>query len=556
MKGFTVIAVCLICACVNSLGQNLQVPFNKYLPNHSLKTEKFVIQKPMMKGITSSPIIPNIKSEVKLPKGTFMIQEVIINDTCKNIYKYDDKLNDIENRSEILQNGKWLTIAHVTKTYDSDSHLILALGESFQNNGWVNYKLDKLSYDQKGNFIKEQNYYWINNSWSLIVTDSMSYDEQNRLLYEIVLNFNKNGEVDREYILKYTYDKNGNQLSKINEGWINGVKEYYLNEFSTYDNFDNKITYLYEESNPKGNFNKYKCLYNYDTNKKMIDARTESWNNNGWSLVYINNYFYDNAGNRYLIITNYYANDTLNRTWKEIKTFDERKNCLTVSIQSFVDSIWTTTQKTTYAYNTLNKKSMELGEFLSFNGWIKSYQFLYEFDGKGNLLSENYRYLVNLEKENGYTYQYKYNENGCLTYADYFEWKAGSKYPESGMLQMTLYNQALNQYYYCHSLSANYNFITASNSIQHLPIAFSLEQNYPNPFNPSTNINYSIPEYSKVVLKIYDITGKELCTLVNKVQPSGNYSIDFNGAGLASGIYFYRLFNKNNILTKKMMLLR
>jgi hypothetical protein len=73
------------------------------------------------------------------------------------------------------------------------------------------------------------------------------------------------------------------------------------------------------------------------------------------------------------------------------------------------------------------------------------------------------------------------------------------------------------------------------------PTQYQLQQNYPNPFNPSTTINYSIPQYSFVTLKIYDITGKEIKTLVNQDKSPGNYSITFNGAGLASGIYIYRI---------------
>jgi hypothetical protein len=80
-----------------------------------------------------------------------------------------------------------------------------------------------------------------------------------------------------------------------------------------------------------------------------------------------------------------------------------------------------------------------------------------------------------------------------------------------------------------------------SKLIESTPHSYKLFNNYPNPFNPSTKISYSLPEKSQVILKIYDMIGNEIATLVNEEKTSGNYSIDFNASDLASGIYFYQL---------------
>ncbi len=90
---------------------------------------------------------------------------------------------------------------------------------------------------------------------------------------------------------------------------------------------------------------------------------------------------------------------------------------------------------------------------------------------------------------------------------------------------------------------------------------FDLQQNYPNPFNPSTKISYTIPsnvksEMSNVVLKIYDVIGNEVATLVNEQKPAGNYEVNFSAAQLSSGIYFYKLQAGSLVETKKMILLR
>ena len=85
---------------------------------------------------------------------------------------------------------------------------------------------------------------------------------------------------------------------------------------------------------------------------------------------------------------------------------------------------------------------------------------------------------------------------------------------------------------------------------------FSLEQNYPNPFNPSTRINYQIAKDDFVTLKLYDIIGNEIATLVNNQQPAGKYSVDFNAANLPSGVYLYRLQTGDFVQTRKMTLVK
>jgi len=89
-----------------------------------------------------------------------------------------------------------------------------------------------------------------------------------------------------------------------------------------------------------------------------------------------------------------------------------------------------------------------------------------------------------------------------------------------------------------------------------IPTDYVLSQNFPNPFNPTTKIEYKIPELSFVILKIYDVLGKEVGTLVNEEKSIGKYNVEFNATNLPSGIYFYRLQAGSFVETKKMVLLR
>ena len=88
------------------------------------------------------------------------------------------------------------------------------------------------------------------------------------------------------------------------------------------------------------------------------------------------------------------------------------------------------------------------------------------------------------------------------------------------------------------------------------PTEYILHQNYPNPFNPATTIKYQIPELSYVTLKVYDIIGNEVATLVNGEKFAGNYEVNFDGAELTSGIYFYRFQAGKFSMTKKMMFIK
>ena len=88
------------------------------------------------------------------------------------------------------------------------------------------------------------------------------------------------------------------------------------------------------------------------------------------------------------------------------------------------------------------------------------------------------------------------------------------------------------------------------------PKFYYLSQNYPNPFNPTTTIKYSIPKEENVTIKIFDILGRKIKTLINDEKPAGNYKVEFDGSNLSSGVYFYQIKAGDNIETRKMLLLK
>ena len=101
-----------------------------------------------------------------------------------------------------------------------------------------------------------------------------------------------------------------------------------------------------------------------------------------------------------------------------------------------------------------------------------------------------------------------------------------------------------------------YNNPTSISENNNLPNEFTLKQNYPNPFNPATNIEFSIPQKSFVTLKVFDILGNKISTIISKKMSPGNYKVTFDASELSSGIYFYKLTSQNFSKISKMVLLK
>lgn len=183
---------------------------------------------------------------------------------------------------------------------------------------------------------------------------------------------------------------------------------------------------------------------------------------------------------------------------------------------------------------------------------------LVSFSGSliGNTVNLNWQTAS--EKNNrGFEIQRKYGNlwetigfvqgNGTTLQTNYYTYK-----DNIGNLSQNDFTYRLKQLDY----SGSYEYsseITINNSV---PSEFNLSQNYPNPFNPATIINYSLPQNSDVLLKVYDALGKEVATLVDGRQDAGKYEVTFNASRLSSGTYFYTITAGSFNQTRKMILMK
>jgi hypothetical protein len=98
--------------------------------------------------------------------------------------------------------------------------------------------------------------------------------------------------------------------------------------------------------------------------------------------------------------------------------------------------------------------------------------------------------------------------------------------------------------------------LTDIKSVEPVPQGFTLSQNFPNPFNPSTNIEFTLPKAAQVQLKVYNVLGQEVATLVNGFVTAGPHSVNFNASNLATGVYLYKIVAGDYLSTRKMLLLK
>ena len=98
--------------------------------------------------------------------------------------------------------------------------------------------------------------------------------------------------------------------------------------------------------------------------------------------------------------------------------------------------------------------------------------------------------------------------------------------------------------------------IVAVRDEDELPKQYVLSQNYPNPFNPSTTIHFELPRAAHVILKVYNILGEEVVTLIDEEKTAGKYDVKFDGMRFSSGVYVYRLTSGDFVSTKKLILIK
>ncbi|HPN38547.1 MAG TPA: T9SS type A sorting domain-containing protein [Melioribacteraceae bacterium] len=412
--------------------------------------------------------------------------------------------------------------------------------------------------------------------------DFFTYDEKGNLLTQTLVNATNGGSLYLER-KSSTYDENGNRLSYIEEE-RNGIRWDTLNKtINTYTNFGRVATEFYERF--EWGYWGTKKYYTYDERNRLVKIKEDYWTDNNWLNDYNYSYSYDIYGNLEYETMEYIhmGQSTFIRYYniydfqmRKVQRLQEKKeswdslyravdryfynytnNKLTsIKFQNWYLNVWNNRKLDTITYNNSGKIVEYLYKYNYDNNWKDNYRRQYTYDYSDNLITQLDQQALSFGFTNNYYNIYSYDEHGNCISGKCKAW-AGSQWNPSRGNAIVLYNNGNDTLKYdTGEIYTEYIFFTEINDEVSPVNSFSLEQNYPNPFNPSTTINYQIQNESLVTIKVYDILGKEVTTLVNENKAAGKYSVSFDAKNLSSGVYLYQIKAGSYISTKKMMLLR
>jgi Secretion system C-terminal sorting domain len=354
----------------------------------------------------------------------------------------------------------------------------------------------------------------------------------------------------------YTYDNSGNRLTELDETWINNSWVNSLRDTLTYDNSGHLLTELWERwsFNTWVNFNRNK--YTYDNSGYLLTDITEAWANNSWVNGFRWTNTYDNSGNRLTELGEIWSNNAWINSWSYTYTYDNSGNQLTYLYETWSNNAWVNSFKWTDSYDNSGNWITELLEQWSNNAWINSWSYTFTYDNSGNQLTELDEVWSNNVWINNHSYAYEFDNNGNCIHSESLMWQDSVWVKDRTNFQLFYNHHQDYLYYYGAVIDLEYTSITGIASEQLTSLSFNLQQNFPNPFNPTTTINYSLAKEGHVKLIIYNAIGSQVAIIVDEYRPAGNYSIQFNGNNLASGIYLYRLESGNYSAAKKFVLMK
>jgi hypothetical protein len=461
-------------------------------------------------------------------------------------WRSDGKLKSFTSMKKL--DGVWKNDRKETYAYDPSGNQISDVTENWDTvtSSWVYNRKYEYTFDANHNMLSKVYSRWSHDVWKNSYKYEWGYDANNNKTLEVYSKWNSSAwKNDKKH--EWVYDGNNNKLSSVYSWWDDASSTWKYNDKYewTYDANNNELSETYYKMVVV--WEKFrKTTSTYDGNNNLISKNKFEWNNTDskWDNTYWTLYSYDASNNR---------------------TFENRKKWDTAT------SSWIDQERTNWTYNANGKLLNELKEDYDGSAWGKKYESTIVYDANDHITEYIYKDDWNGgDWDDKERYKFRYNSSGECNGGSYETWYAGHWVSADNELFMpwvfTLdedeeYDFAIELKWYFtmtmgYEYSVYYNGVTGIKENDLAKKSFVLEQNYPNPFNPSTKINYTIPNAEHVILKVYDILGNEIVTLVNKNQVAGNYNISFDASNLTSGIYFYQITAGDFTKVHKMMLLK
>ncbi|MFH1194657.1 MAG: T9SS type A sorting domain-containing protein [bacterium] len=439
--------------------------------------------------------------ENKFINTVSVVDNIIIKDesgqqTNKHTYSYNENGNIILYLNESWDGSQWVNSSQETNTYDSNGNIILYLSETWDGSQWLNDKRTHYAYDSNGNRTSYQSETWDGSQWVNSWWYSTIYDSNGNATLDLAKHWEENQWKNvRQYT--YTYDSNGN-ITSVGEEWDGS--QWVLTSRRTYEYNSNRDITLnfYELWDGSQWVNSSRRTYTYDTNWNLTFFLKETWDGSQWLNDSQETYTYDSNGNETLVFSEDWDGSQWVNNSRRTSTYDSNENRISYMEENWDVSKWVNVWRFTYTYDSNRNMISSLTEAWDGSQWINSIGVIWFEDFFGNYIQVT----------------------GCEINIYYKEITTEIKENDAN-----------------------------------IPV-YSLSQNYPNPFNPSTVITWQLAVGSNVTLKIYDVLGREIATLVDEFQNAGIHHSTFSTLhySLPSGVYFYQLTAGEFQSTMKMIL--
>ncbi len=419
-------------------------------------------------------------------------------------------------------------------SYNANGKVTGGLTEKWSNGQWIDSTKDTITFNSKGRILTDLSQVWSNGQWITSSLYTNTYDSSGHLLVYMYQQYS-NGDLVDYYIGTTSYDAQGRRINFLWESWSNGKLNISYTDSYTYKNNSNWHT---------------------DTDLQ------QDWSNGQYINSSLSTSIFDSSGHEVCWLVQLWSNGQWVNDERDTTSFDSSGNEISSISQQWLNGQWTNNNFTLNNHVTVAFDSSGHGESAItqqwLNGqWVNVQQESRTFDANGNMLTDLFQQWSNGQWKNIFLNTYTYDENGNNLSQYNSIWSDSSWIPSDNQLQI---NYGIKDFtFFGYSMKISYSLLNTTNistKVVSIPNKYSLSQNYPNPFNPSTTISFSLPSKSFVTLKVYDILGREIVTIVSEEMPAGRYSKQWNAANLSSGIYFYRLQAGSYTETKKMILLK